>query len=205
MSVKRRANGKWYARKKVYSSDKGSIPVDLYIGSDEECTSEKLREISCHFGQDWVKFWEWYHSPARKQSKPKGVQPERMYTDEPQAFQTRDEVEELKVRLAELEARFKEKEGELTEAKTKVERLETKLTEATARILKLQPLELKISGLESTIRDMGSELLNRPYPQDLIRRKVAELGMQEPLMQHQQDSKKAVRYWALAKLLESLE
>jgi hypothetical protein len=104
MSVKRRAsNGKWYARKKVYSSDKGSVPVDLYIGSDEECSSEKLKEINYRFGQDWRDFWSWYHSPARKESKAKGVQREEVYTEQPQLSQTRDETEELRTRLAELE------------------------------------------------------------------------------------------------------
>jgi predicted RNase H-like nuclease (RuvC/YqgF family) len=100
----------------------------------------------------------------------------------------------------------KEDNGSLArELKAQLKEKEAKLSEAVARILELEPLQVRIAGLESTIRDMGRELLNRPYPQDLIRRKVAELGMQEQLMQHQQDSKKAVRYWALAKLLESLE
>jgi regulator of replication initiation timing len=106
MSVKRRAsNNKWYARKKVWSSDKGSTPIDLYLGSNEEVTSEKLREINYYFGLESSKFWQWYHSPARKQSKGKGVQDE-MYTEEPQLSQTGDkveELEELRTRLAELE------------------------------------------------------------------------------------------------------
>lgn len=104
MSVKRRAsNGKWYARKKVYSSDKGSVPVDLYIGPDEECTSEKLKEINYRFGQDWRDFWHWYHSPARKESKEKGVQTKEVYTEKTQPSQTSDEVEGLKARIIELE------------------------------------------------------------------------------------------------------
>ncbi len=74
MSVKRRSNGKWYARKKVWSSDRGSIPVDLYIGSDRECTAEKLASLNYYFGLDWDKFWRWYHSPARRGEKGKGVQ-----------------------------------------------------------------------------------------------------------------------------------
>ncbi len=104
MSVKRRAsNGKWYARKKVWSSDKGSTPVDLYLGSNEEVTSEKLREINYCFGLESSKFWQWYHSPARKQSKGKGVQEAEMYTEQPQPSQTRDDTEELRARIAELE------------------------------------------------------------------------------------------------------
>jgi hypothetical protein len=103
MSVKRRAsNNKWYARKKVWSSDKGSTPIDLYLGSNEEVTSEKLREINYYFGLESGKFWQWYHSPARKQSKSKGVQPE-MYTEQLQPSQTGDETEELRARIAELE------------------------------------------------------------------------------------------------------
>jgi hypothetical protein len=104
MSVKRRAsNDKWYARKKVWSSDKGSTPVDLYLGSNEEVTSEKLREINYYFGLESNKFWQWYHSPARKQSKGKGVQDTEMYTEQPQPSQIRDDIEELRARIAELE------------------------------------------------------------------------------------------------------
>lgn len=112
MSVKRRAsNGKWYARKKVYSSDKGSIPVDLYIGANEECTSEKLKEINYRFGQDWRDFWPWYHSPARKESKEKGVQTKEVYTEPTQPSQTIDEIERLKARIAELEQLNSELQG----------------------------------------------------------------------------------------------
>ncbi len=92
MSVKRRAsNGKWYARKKVYSSDKGSVPIDLYVGTDSDCTAEKLIELNYYFGLEWQKFWQWYHSPARRGGKAKGVQQE-MSTPATNPSQTREEV-----------------------------------------------------------------------------------------------------------------
>jgi hypothetical protein len=180
MSVKRRAsNGKWYARKKVYSSDKGSTPVDLYIGADEECTAEKLREINYHFGQDWRNFWPWYHSPARKESKPKGVQTEEVYTEQLQLSQTRDETEELRARLAELEQSNSELQATNQALEKQLSECSQRLTEAKARINELQFLELKVAGYESSMREMHEELLSRPHPADLIRRKVSELGMQE--------------------------
>jgi BMFP domain-containing protein YqiC len=91
------------------------------------------------------------------------------------------------------------------EAEDEIEKLEAKLSEAVARIVELEPLQLRISGMEDTMRYMHNELLTRPHPDDLIRRKVSELGMQEKLMQHQADPKSNVRYWALARLLEALE
>jgi chromosome segregation ATPase len=91
------------------------------------------------------------------------------------------------------------------EAEDEVERLEAKLSEAVARIVELEPLQLKISNMEDTMRHMHNELLTRPHPEDLIRRKIAELGMQEKVMQHQRDPKTNARYWALAKLLEAFE
>jgi seryl-tRNA synthetase len=91
------------------------------------------------------------------------------------------------------------------EAEDEIERLEAKLSEAVARIVELEPLQLRISGMEDTMRHMHNELLTRPHPEDLIRRKVVELGMQEKIMQHQRDPKSNARYWALAKLLEAIE
>ncbi len=205
MSVKRRAsNGKWYARKKVWSSDKGSTPVDLYLGSNEEVTSEKLREINYYFGLEPGKFWQWYHSPTRKQSKSKGVQPE-MYTEQPQPSQTRDETEELRVRIAELEQSNSELQSTNQALEKQLSECSQRLTEAKVQINELQFLELKVAGYESNMREMHEELLSRPHPADLIRRKVSELGMQEKIMQHQRDPKTNARYWALAKLLEAFE
>jgi DNA repair exonuclease SbcCD ATPase subunit len=91
------------------------------------------------------------------------------------------------------------------EAEDEIEKLEAKLSEAVARIAELEPLQLRISGMEDTMRHMHNELLTRPHPADLIRRKVSELGMQGKIMQHQSDPKTNARYWALAKLLEALE
>jgi hypothetical protein len=91
------------------------------------------------------------------------------------------------------------------EVEDEIERLETKLSEAVARIVELEPLQLRISGMEDIMRHMHNELLTRPHPEDLIRRKVVELGMQEKIMQHQRDPKTNARYWALAKLLEVFE
>jgi predicted nucleic acid-binding Zn-ribbon protein len=251
MSVKRRAsNGKWYARKKVYSSDKGSTPVDLYIGADEECTAEKLREINYHFGQDWRNFWPWYHSPARKESKPKGVQIEEVYTEQLQLSQTRDETEELRARLAELEQSnselqaanqaLKEQLSECSQQtnsadadKEEIRRLNAELRlvkqqredfqskwerakedngnlfrelkGASSQISELQFKKFQAEEKDEYIRELQNELLNRPDPATLIRRKITELGMQEKIMQHQRDPKTNARYWALAKLLEAFE
>jgi hypothetical protein len=109
MSVKRRAsNGKWYARKKVYSSDKGSVPIDLYVGTDSDCTAEKLIELNYYFGLEWQKFWQWYHSPARRGEKGKGVQQE-MSTSTTNPSQTGEEIAQLR---AEVE-RLKQREGQL--------------------------------------------------------------------------------------------
>jgi hypothetical protein len=92
MSVKRRAsNGKWYARKKVYSSDKGSVPIDLYVGTDSDCTAEKLIELNYYFGLEWQKFWQWYHSSARRKEKGRGVQKE-MSTSAANPSQTGEEI-----------------------------------------------------------------------------------------------------------------
>lgn len=147
MSVKRRAsNGKWYARKKVYSSNGGSKPVDLYIGSDSECTAEKLREINFHFAKDWVAFWQWYHSPSRKQGKSKGVQTSEVYTEEVTTSQTQDEITELKARIEELEAKLRSAEARLEkEAIAKIIDL-TSLRESTAderEREKIKPYQLR--------------------------------------------------------------
>jgi hypothetical protein len=103
MSVKRRAsNGKWYARKKVYSSDKGSVPIDLYVGTDSDCTAEKLIELNYYFGLEWQKFWQWYHSPARRGEKGKGVQQE-MSTLATNSSQIGEEIAQLRAKLREVE------------------------------------------------------------------------------------------------------
>jgi hypothetical protein len=65
----RRPNGKWYGVKKVHSSDKGSIPIALYIGADKDCTLAKLQEIHERFSMSNWDFWRWYHSPERKGKK----------------------------------------------------------------------------------------------------------------------------------------
>lgn len=148
------------------------------------------------------------------------------YKTEHQATsQTKDEIE-LKARLAEVEAQLKKKDSELAEATNKIEVLEKEsrdletanqdlekqlseysqqLSEAKARINELHSLELKMSHYESSLRDMHHELLTRPHPKNLIRKKISELGMQEQLMRHQADGSKMTRYWALAKLLEALD
>jgi regulator of replication initiation timing len=206
MSVKRRAsNGKWYARKKVYSSDKGSVPIDLYIGSDEECSSEKLKEINYRFGQDWRDFWSWYHSPARKESKAKGVQREEVYTEQPQLSQTRDETEELRARIAELEQSNSELQSANQALEKHLSECSLQLKEALSEINELLFTKSQVEQKDDYIRELQGELLSRPRPSDLIRRKIAELGMQEKIMQHQRDPKTNARYWALAKLLEALE
>ena len=110
MSVKRRSNGKWYARKKIYSSS-GSKPVDLYIGSDEQCTAEKLQEINTCFAKDWVDFWDWYYS-ERKQEGKEGVQ-ENMYTLAQIHPQPTPEIEELKRQITELEFKLGSTEKKL--------------------------------------------------------------------------------------------
>jgi hypothetical protein len=138
MSVKRRAsNGKWYARKKVYSSDGGSKPVDLYIGNDSECTLAKLKEINAHFAKDWVAFWQWYHSPSRKPGKAKGVQTKSLYTEALGSSLTQEEIAQLKVENERLRKRESYLLDQLGLAKTqiihesqqKVRQLEARVTE----------------------------------------------------------------------------
>jgi len=104
MSVKKRPNGMWYARKKISSSN-GSKPIDLYIGSDEECTSEKLKEINYHFGKDNSEFWRWYYSPDRRGDKSKGVQPKQMYTSASPTAQTQTEITQLRAEVERLNKR----------------------------------------------------------------------------------------------------
>lgn len=165
MSVKRRAsNGKWYARKKVYSSDKGSIPVDLYIGANEECTSERLKEINYRFGQNWRDFWPWYHSPARKESKAKGVQ---VYTEPPQSSQTQDENEKLKAPpdnfkettlLRECLESYQQQKHVVEAYRNETEELRARLVEVEAQLKKkdseLAEATNKIEVLEKESRDL---------------------------------------------------
>jgi hypothetical protein len=101
MSVKRRPNGMWYARKKINSSN-GSKPIDLYVGSDEECTSDKLKEINYHFGKDNSEFWRWYYSPDRKEGKSKGVQPKPMYTPASPTAPSGEEITQLRAEVERL-------------------------------------------------------------------------------------------------------
>ena len=105
MSVKRRNNGKWYARKKVYSSSGGSKPVDLYIGGDSECTADKLKELNYQFSRDWTEFWEWYYSPARREGKSKGVQSREISTLAELTSQTQEEIAQLRAELERLKQR----------------------------------------------------------------------------------------------------
>jgi hypothetical protein len=187
MSVKRRtSNGKWYARKKVYSSDKGSIPIDLYIGADEECTSEKLKEINYRFGQDWRDFWPWYHSPDRKEPKAKGVQREKVYTEAQPSSQTRNEADELRARLVELEKENEELERKLKAANElnvqqsrEISQLDGKLADALLKLESTQgafereaaPLKILDGWIEANQIDLKPRTADklRAYREYLLR------------------------------------
>jgi hypothetical protein len=141
MSVKRRiSNGKWYARKKVYSSDGGSKPIDLYIGNDSECTAEKLQEINAHFAKDWISFWQWYHSPSRKQGKGKGVQDKKLYTEELSSSQTQEEITQLRTENERLKQREQYLLDQLGLVKTQI------IHEAQERV---KQLEARVNELDN--------------------------------------------------------
>jgi hypothetical protein len=144
MSVKRRANGKWYARKKVYSSS-GSKPIDLYIGEDSDCTSEKLREINACFGKDWQDFWTWYYSPERKEGKSKGAHNSLMYTDMKATLQTQEEISFTVVDFASLS-------NAITQSLAEIEELKTK------RRQDLDFCHVRAVGLSDEIRELESRL-----------------------------------------------
>jgi hypothetical protein len=125
MSVKRRPNGKWYARKKILSSG-GSKPIDLYIGSDEECTSDKLKEVNYHFSKDNSEFWRWYYDPARRGDKHKGVQSDSVYTLAQETSESGEDVAKFQSRISELEEK-------LREAESAIANLEHRLKQETQR------------------------------------------------------------------------
>ncbi len=154
MSVKRRAsNGKWYARKKVYSSDKGSVPVDLYIGGNEECTAEKLREINYRFGQDWRDFWPWYHSPARRGEKGKSVQQE-MSTSTANPSQTGEEIAQLREEVRRLGAELNLVRQMRDTAQSKYDRV----AEDNGRLIRLvREAQAEIERLQSSGNSPGLE------------------------------------------------
>ena len=212
MSVKRRAsNGKWYARKKVYSSNGGSKPVDLYIGSDSECTAEKLREINFHFAKDWVAFWQWYHSPSRKQGKGKGVQTSEVYTEEVTTSQTQEEITELKARIEELEAKLRSTEARLEKEASDAQRYYPgwrKLPglESELRFNKheRQKLEQSVSELQTANASLGKQLSecsrHQPTALDLLNEFLR--GESIPL---DEKGKPKARYDQLAKFKTWLE
>ena len=150
-----------------------------YLGMSDKLTYDGLCEAAktLTINSKWCDYLRAKQSPS-PQSHKKEI--DSCETENQDTYQTSD----LQARLAELE-----KENE----------------QLKARINDLQFLELKVAGYESSMREMHEELLSRPHPADLIRRKIAELGMQEKIMQHQRDPKTNARYWALAKLLEAIE
>jgi flagellar motility protein MotE (MotC chaperone) len=104
MVKRRRANNKWYARKKIYSSNGGSKAVDLYLGHNQDVTKEKLSEVNRNFAKEWSDFWVWYYSPDRKRGTGKGVQVPEGYTINRSVEQLQKEVEGLKSAIAHLRA-----------------------------------------------------------------------------------------------------
>ncbi len=161
-----------------------------------EATYEALRQMGLKLtSYNWADKFEYEESGKD----------ENYQTQKEVPPQTGDETEELRTRLAELEQSNSELRIANQALEKQLSECSQQLTEAKARINELQFLELKMAGYESNIREMHEELLSRPHPDDLIRRKIAELGMQEKIMQHQRDPKTNARYWALAKLLEALE
>ncbi len=148
-----------------------------YLGTSDKLTYDGLCEAAktLTINPKWCDYLRAKQSPGLQSHKVDNCEIEDQDT-----YQTSD----LQARLAGLE-----KENE----------------QLKARINELQFLELKVAGYESSMREMHEELLSRPHPADLIRRKVSELGMQEKIMQHQRDPKTNARYWALAKLLEAFE
>jgi predicted RNase H-like nuclease (RuvC/YqgF family) len=161
-----------------------------------EATYEALRQMGLKLtSYNWADKFEYEESGKN----------ENYQTQKEVPLQTRNETEELRARIAELEQSNSELQSTNQALEKQLSECSQRLTEAKARINELQFLELKVAGYESNMREMHEELLSRPHPDDLIRRKVSELGMQEKLIQHQADPKSNVRYWALARLLETLE
>jgi DNA repair exonuclease SbcCD ATPase subunit len=72
--------------------------------------------------------------------------------------------------------------------------------------IEVEEFQARITELETENQSLKKRL-SEPLdcPEDLIRRKVKALGMQENLKKHQGDPKSNVRYWALARLLEALD
>jgi flagellar motility protein MotE (MotC chaperone) len=104
MVKRRRANNKWYARKKIYSSNGGSKAVDLYLGHNQDVTKDKLSEVNRNFAKEWSDFWVWYYSPERKRGTGKGVQTPEGYTINRSVEHLQKEVEGLKSEIAHLRA-----------------------------------------------------------------------------------------------------
>jgi DNA repair exonuclease SbcCD ATPase subunit len=180
----------------VYSSDKGSTPVDLYIGANEECTAEKLKEINYRFGQDWRDFWHWYHSPARKELKSKGVQIEEMYTEDSQLSQTRDETEELRARLTELEV-------ELTGATNKIEGLERESRELRYRCSDLERENARLERLGTDYSHASFQVLQAKYQKALDNAKHWEEAAGSYRRQAEAIAKKREEAEALIEQLEA--
>jgi hypothetical protein len=182
----------WSAHKKR----NGKMRV-LGLGKSIELTREKMEPIAEAMSNPSKVDWETFktrRSPNESQGEgiyKLGKEGLRISLDQgskAEPSQTRDKTEEFRARIAELEE-------------------ENRRLQAVANLEKQQKemCQDKLDKAQQSNKDLMKELLARPQPKDLIRKKVEELGWQEKLMQHQDDPKSNVRYWALARLLEALE
>jgi uncharacterized protein (UPF0335 family) len=142
----------WYARKKINSSN-GSKPIDLYIGSDEECTSEKLKEVNYHFGKDSGAFWRWYYDSARKEGKSKGVQPKPMYTPDDLSAQPQTEITQLRAEVERLTKLAEHYERDRDSMANLMAGRDAKHAEQVADLVdKIERLENRIADLKTTCK-----------------------------------------------------
>jgi len=94
----KKANGKWYASKKIYATN-GCKLIALYIGGDEDCTLERLQGIAEKFSLDWADFWRWYHGSERKESKKSKSKVRQKYITSPDL---QGELQRLQLALEEM-------------------------------------------------------------------------------------------------------
>jgi hypothetical protein len=168
MSVKRRPNGKWYARKKILSSN-GSKPIDLYIGSDEECTSDKLKEVNHHFGKNNSEFWNWYYDPARKGDKPKGVQSDSVYTLAQVTSESGEDVAKLQARINELELKLSSTEKKLERESGDAQRYYVRWRKYPDLERQFKRNEQKLREAESAIAKLEHRLNQSALPREALR------------------------------------
>jgi hypothetical protein len=136
MNCVKRNNGKWYANKKIFSSEIGRWrTVSLYIGTDYACTLEKLTDINEKFGLDWQRFWQWYYSKERTNHLHNGCTSNEELTLDEQLSAQADIEEE-----AELQP-LDDLDKQLIQAKARIIELENQLAECQSQLSPLQLLQ----------------------------------------------------------------